>query len=281
MNEILFDRNLLALRKSRFERDFANHNFLHHEIANRILENLNIQNRKFANILEIGAVDDFFAKNLNFENFGCQNFLATRVSKAANFDLKTDSESKTDNFLSKAIICDDENFPAEFTDFDLIISNLNLHFINNLPQFLTRIRKSLKGNGIFIASFFGERNLSELAEAIYLAENEIYQGVSPIMPPMIDVKTAANLLTKAGFQNAVSDFERIVIEYSSPLKLLNDIKKTSSSNLMFKRSKRFFSKRFLNKILEIYCQKFSLENDEKASSVKATFEIVCVSGENK
>lgn len=263
MNEILFDRKLLHKRKIRFAADFAHHDFLYREIANRILENLSLQNRKFENVLEIGSEGNFFAENLSYKTF-----LMTRVCKDKSSNLLAKTQSNT-------IICDDEDLPNNLADFDLIISNLNLHFINNLPQFLLRVHKALRKNGLFIASFFGERNLFELADAIYLAENELYCGVSPIMPPMIDIKTAANLLNKSGFKNAVSDFERIVVDYVSPMILLDDIKKNAANNLLHKRSKRFFSKRFLNKILENYTQKFPSKN----GAVKASFEIVTVSGE--
>jgi SAM-dependent methyltransferase len=240
----LFDRELLKINRARALKNFAKHNFLHHEIANRIAENVGFLNRKFENILEIGAFD---------------NYLRNLVEEKS----------------TKYVFCQDqENLSLKPQSFDLILSNLNLHFINQIPQFLLQIKEALKPSGVFIASFFGEENLHELAHVLYESENEIYGGVSPIMPPTIDVKTAANLLAKAGFQNPISDFAKIEVEYSSVLNLLKDLKNMGQGNILNKRSRRFFSKRFLAKICQNYQKIYSNSEDK----ILATFEVVTVTG---
>lgn len=168
----------------------------------------------------------------------------------------------------------EENFSHPEDSFELIISNLDFHYINDIPQYLIRIKNILKPGGIFIASFFGEENLSELAHVLHLTENEIYNGVSPRMPPTIDVKTAAALLQKAGFQNPISDFDRIEVEYSDPLNLLKDLKMMGQANIMHQRSRRFFTKTFLNKISENYRKLYGTANGK----VLANFEIVTICG---
>lgn len=246
MGEILFDRKLLAQNRKRHQSNFHKHNFLYHEIANRLAENVALLNRDFDRILEIGAKDQY---------------LSGLIKKNSEY-----------------VFCDDlEELPFPENSFDLIINNLNLHFINELPQFLMQVKNCLKPDGIFIASFFGEENLSELAHVLHKSEMGIYSGISPKMPPTIDVKTAAMLLQKAGFISPISDFEKIEVEYEEPLKLLHDIKNMGQSNILIKRSKRFFTRGFLSKILENYQKLYSNENGE----IKATFEIVTITGWKK
>lgn len=241
-NEVLFDRNLLRQNRQRASKNFAEHNFLHHEVANRIAENVEYLQRPFARVLEIGALDDYLRQQLKIENWQqCEN---------------------------------EESLPQESESFDLILSNLNFHFINEIPQFLIQIKNLLQPNGVFIASFFGEENLSELAHVLYETENEIYAGVSPRMPPTIDVKTAANLLSKAGFQNPISDFAKIEVEYGEPLKLLKDLKNMGQGNILTKRSRKFFTKKFLQKVGENYRKNYGTSE----GGVTATFEIVTVTG---
>ncbi len=168
----------------------------------------------------------------------------------------------------------EENFSYPENSFDLIINNLDFHYINDIPQYLIKIKHILKPGGIFIASFFGEENLSELAHVLHLSENEIYNGVSPRMPPTIDVKTAAALIQKAGFQNPISDFDRIEVEYGDPINLLKDIKAMAQGNIMIQRSRRFFTKKFLSKILENYRRLYQSSNGK----VLATFEVVTICG---
>lgn len=243
--ELLFDRQLLKQNQRRYIKDFSQHNFLFHEVANRISENISFLHRDFENILEINPKDGYLSSLLNAKD-------------KKNIACEEDLENLQDSF-------------------DLIVSNLNFHFINDIPHFLLQVKKFLKPNGVFIASFFGEENLSELADILYKTENEIYAGVSPRMPPTIDVKTAANLLAKAGFQNPISDFEKIEIEYKTPLNLLKDLKFMGQGNILNERSRRFFSRGFLNKICENY------QNSYKTSdgSVVATFEIVTIIGWNQ
>ncbi|MES2960791.1 MAG: methyltransferase domain-containing protein [Pseudomonadota bacterium] len=240
IQEVLFDRDLLAKNKLRARSKFLDHNFLHHEVANRIAENVKFLNREFKDILEIGAMDDYLSKQVN--------------EGGAQYKFMEDAEI----------------LPFEKESFDLILSNLNFHYINQIPQFLINVKEVLKPGGVFIASFFGEENLSELAHVLYETENEIYNGVSPRMPPTIDVKTAASLLQKAGFQNPISDFAKIEVEYSDPLNLLKDLKMMGQGNVMVKRSRKFFTKEFLNKISQNYKKIYP--------SGVATFEVVTVTG---
>ncbi len=240
IQEVLFDRDLLRQNKLRARSKFLDHNFLHHEVANRIAENVKFLNREFKDILEIGAMDDYLSKLVN--------------EAGAPYKFMEDAEV----------------LPFEKESFDLILSNLNFHYINQIPQFLINVKEVLKPGGVFIASFFGEENLSELAHVLYETENEIYNGVSPRMPPTIDVKTAASLLQKAGFQNPISDFAKIEVEYSDPLNLLKDLKMMGQGNILTKRSRKFFTKEFLQKISQNYKKIYP--------SGIATFEVVTVTG---
>jgi SAM-dependent methyltransferase len=242
IQEVLFNRDLLRQNKARAAKTFSQASFLHHEIANRIAENVELLNRQFTNVLEIGAMDDYLRGLIRSDNYECCN--------------------------------DEENLSLKPESFDLILSNLNFHYINQIPEFLIQIRDALKPNGVFIASFFGEENLSQLAHVLYETENEIYAGVSPRMPPTIDVKTAANLIAKAGFHNPISDFEKIEVNYSDPLNLLKDLKMMGQGNIMSKRSRKFFTKNFLNKISQNYRKMYGNSNGE----IPATFEIVTITG---
>lgn len=243
----LFDRQLLQQNHKRYQRVFADYNFLYLEIANIILENIELQNRAFDAVFEINKKNNFFQENLRYKSF-----------ESCSFDE----------------ICDEEKINFSSQKYDLIISNSDLHFINNVSQFLSKINSALKPNGLFIASFYGDENLPELHKAIYQAENETYGGISARMPPTIDIKSSAQILTQAGFKNPVADLEKIKVDYENPLKLLRDLKFSGQGNIMNQRSRKFFSKKFLQKLLEKY------ENfyDKETQSYSATFCVITISG---
>ncbi len=216
------------------------HNFFYKEVEQRIGDNLELLNRKFDKTLRIQS--NRFIVNLQGEE--------------------------------QILIADDEFLPFCSNSFDLVVSNLNFHFINQIPEFLMQVKKILKPEGVFIASFFGEENLKELRHVLFEVENEIYAAVSPRIAPAIDVKTAAHLLQKAGFVNPIADVDRIELEYNDPLDLLKDLKLMVQGNIMLERSRKFATKNFLNEIVKKYRLLYGLEN----KAVKASFDIVTVMG---
>ncbi len=251
MNEI-FDRKLLQQNQARALPHLSQHNFLYHEIANRIVENLQSFSRDFENCLEIGPRDGYLSSLM--------------------------AQEKNIKNISQV---EEESLPQQTESFDLIVSNLNLHHINFVPQFLLQIKSLLKPRGMFIASFFAEENLPELHKTIFEVESEIYNGISPRMIPTIDVKTAANLLQKAGFVHPISNLERVEVSYIDPLNLLKDLKMMGQGNIMRQRSRRFFTRGFLQKVLERYRQNYKgsgLGFENQPESVRATFEIVTIVG---
>ncbi len=255
----LFDRRLVRLNRKRSKKNLHLYNFLYHEIAERIAEDLNFFNRDFEAILEIGSRD---------------GYLSDLVRKKKNPKFIFQSESYQD--AATNLLMDDEFLCFKPASFDLVLSNLNFHFINLIPQFLLQVKQILKPGGIFIASFFGEENLKELSRILCDSENEIYGRVSPRMSPTIDIKTAANLLVKAGFSNSISDSEKIEVTYKDPMSLLQDLKMMGQGNALTKRSQQFASKRFLKKISENYEKLYS---DEKG--IVAGYEIVMMVGSVK
>lgn len=251
MQQNIFDRKLLRKRREILDRNFAAHNFLFHEIANNLVEDIADLNQHFEAALEINARDNYLAGQL------LEKKLAEKV-------ISSDLVGYESN-----IICDDEFLPFKNQIFDLVISNLNMHHINLMPQFLMQIKSILKPKGVFIASFFGEENLRELHEIVFNTENQLYQGVSPRMIPTIDVKTAAILLQKAGFNEPVSSLQKVKVNYENIVNLLKDLKFMGQGNIINLRSRRFMTKIFLDEIIKNYQEKFG---------GAATFEIITVIG---
>lgn len=256
--DLLFDRKLLQQNHKRYIDNFHNYNFLHHEISLRMIDCLNLfcDKNDFNRALEISS-NDKFLKDFIVKEKNIKEFFQTSLSK-----LPENSEQ---------IILDDEKLAFKNDLFDLIFHNLNLHFINSVPEFLLQIKNILCDKGIFIASFFGEQNLFSLKKAVFEAENKVYDGFSPRFIPTIDVKNAARLLQNAGFKNPVSSLEIIEVEYKNTLKLLHDLKYMMQGNIMLKRSKKFIHQKFIDEILKNYAKMFDSNNENK---VKAQFEII-------
>lgn len=148
------------------------------------------------------------------------------------------------------IVTDDEVLP--FANIDLILSNLNLHFVNDLPGALVQIKHALTPGGIFIGTMFAHPTLSILKEAMLEYELNKYNQVSPHIIPMVDLTQAASLLQRAGFAMPVVDSFEIQAEYDSLLGLFKDLKGMGETNILKKMKNYGLSKDSLLEIEQIY-----------------------------
>lgn len=69
----------------------------------------------------------------------------------------------------------------------MVVSNLSFHWVNNLPGCFDAIFKSLKPDGLFMATLFGSDTLYELRSSLQLAELERKGGLSPHISPFAQV----------------------------------------------------------------------------------------------
>jgi NADH dehydrogenase [ubiquinone] 1 alpha subcomplex assembly factor 5 len=87
-------------------------------------------------------------------------------------------------FVERRVIPTLESLPIEESSVDCVISNLALHWINDLPGILVQINRALVPDGLFLAAILGGDTLYELRGSIQLAEQERKGGVSPHISPM-------------------------------------------------------------------------------------------------
>ena len=255
----LFNRELLRKNLNRCATNFSKADFLHKETAQIIIQSAQDFPENFDNILEIGAKDGFLGKKLKSKRLIQGEF----------------SEKFVKNYGLNLVI-DDENLRFENKSFNLILSNLNLHLINDLPHFLQQSKNILKSKGRFIASFFGEENLKEMRKVFLTTEDEIHGKVSARIAPNIDIKSAGMLLQKAGFSDVVCQKHSFEVSYSNLKNLFLDLRNMGQSNILNAKSRQFMSKNFFKKLEENYQKLYSNSDGE----LICTFEIVIISCSN-
>jgi len=158
--------------------------------------------------------------------------------------------------------------------FDLVLSNLTLHWVNDLPGVLIQVRDVLKQDGLFLASLLGGETLKELRESLLFAEGETTGGASPRVSPFADVRDAGDLLARAGFAMPVADMETLSVSYEHPLVLMKELKAMGENNALYDRLKTFSRKDTLQKAADYYIQNFS----DAEGRVTATFQFIYLTG---
>ena len=256
----IFDRTLHARRRARAAAGFGEYSFLKQAAAEDIALRLEAVNRRFDRALDLGAHDGTLARVLKADPL-----IGGRISEIVSADLSPAFGHQT---------ADEEALPFEEHSFDLIVSALSLHWVNDLPGALIQIRRVLKPDGLFIATVLGGRTLTELRQSLLAAEDEIRGGAANRVSPMLDVFDAAGLLQRTQFAMPVADNDVRTVRYAHPLKLLADLRGMGETAAFANRTNPALTRGILMRAMEIYAQRFS----DPDGRIRATFEFVTLSG---
>jgi hypothetical protein len=127
---------------------------------------------------------------------------------------------------------------------------------------------------LFLAALLGGDTLTELREALALAESEVRGGASPRVAPFGELRVLGGLMQRAGFALPVIDQDRRVVRYDTPVALMHDLRAMGATNVLHERDRRPLSRRIVARATAIYCERFA----DPDGRLRATFDIVSLSG---
>jgi SAM-dependent methyltransferase len=127
----------------------------------------------------------------------------------------------------------DEELPYPEGGFDLIVSLGTLDTVNDLPGALIHLRNALAPGGRVIAQFLGAGSLDHLRAAMLAADGE---RPAARMHPMVDVRSAAALLQRAGWSDPVVDGRALRVSYRSLDRLVSDLRDQGLGSVLLSRS---------------------------------------------
>ena len=255
----IFDRQLLRQRRVRAASAPLPHpDFLLDRIAHDFAERLSVVKRQFP-----------VALNLGFHTQSLSRVLRplAQIGSIVEADAVTSPPGQGG---AHRIVSDDDALPFAEQSFDLAVSGLSLHLINDLPGALIQIRRCLKPDGLMLAALLGGQTLQELRQAWLIAEEELTGGVSPRVAPFADVRDLGRLIQRAGFALPVADTDVVRVTYASPLALMAEIKAMGASNMLTERRRVPVTRGLLMRAAQIYAERFGLSDGR----IPATFEII-------
>jgi SAM-dependent methyltransferase len=250
----IFDRRLLRMRQKR-ARALGPENFLINRVADELGERLSMVLRKFECALDLGTPTDAVRRVLAASG---QVGMIVAAGSAEGID----------------VAVDEETLPFADGSLDLVVSALELQFVNDLPGTLIQIRRALKPDGLLLAALIGGDSLTELREVFAEAESEIEGGISPRVAPFADVRELGALLQRAGFALPVVDSDRLTVRYPTVLALMRDLRRMGATNILSERRRAPLRRATLQRMMEIYFQRFAGGDGR----LRATFEIIWLSG---
>ncbi|XP_073848739.1 arginine-hydroxylase NDUFAF5, mitochondrial isoform X2 [Musca autumnalis] len=225
----IFDRNAKRLQKERaaLSPDVELYDYLKEEIGYRLADRVFDIKREFEAAADLGCNRGFLSRHI----------LAESVKHLTLCDISPTMLSQATGTpglqISKREI-DEEQWDVK-NSLDLILSSLSLHWVNDLPGCFGKVIRSLKEDGVFIASMFGGDTLYELRSSLQLAELERKGGIAPHISPFTQIRDIGSLLNRAGFTMLTIDTDEIVIGYPTMFELMNDLKGMAENNAAFNR----------------------------------------------
>lgn len=263
---IVFDRRLVRRNRDRAAGRFADHNFLFAEIAARLSDRLDDVRRSFPAMLDLGCHGGETSRALAGRK-GIERIVRCDLSPAM-------AGLAADRADGPSIAADEEFLPFTDGSFDLIVSTLSLHWVNDVPGALIQARRALKPDGLFIGAMLGGETLFELRRCLMEAELEVSGGVSPRISPFAEVRDAGALLQRAGFALPVVDTDMITVTYPSPFKLLEDLRGMGETNAVLDRPRRPTRRTLFIEAARRYAELYA----EEDGRVPATFQVLYLAG---
>ncbi|NXT44263.1 NDUF5 hydroxylase, partial [Pelecanoides urinatrix] len=171
--------------------------------------------RTFPLALDVGSGRGYIAQHLTKETI--EKLIQVDIAENA-LKNAVESEIPTVN-----VVADEEFLPFKEDTFDLVVSSLSLHWVNDLPRAFREIHQVLKPDGVFIGAMFGGDTLYELRCSLQLAELEREGGFSPHVSPFTAVSDLGHLLSRAGFNTLTVDTDEIQVNYPGLFEVMEDL----------------------------------------------------------
>jgi SAM-dependent methyltransferase len=209
----IFDRPARRLRRDRAAEGYPAHAFLRDVMVEGLIERLAAVKRTFTDVLDIGVPD---------RSLTVPGARIARIDPGFRFA-----------HAAGGVQGEEDRLPFADASFDAVLSAGVLDQVNDLPGALTLIRRVLRPDGLFLGAFLGGGSLPALRAALRVAEGE---RPAARLHPQIDVRSAGDLLMRAGFALPVADIETFDVRYASFGRLLDDLRGMAASNILIGRS---------------------------------------------
>jgi NADH dehydrogenase [ubiquinone] 1 alpha subcomplex assembly factor 5 len=288
-----FDRHLKRLQRNRAARfqefkDPVDYDYFREEIARRLVDRLDDIKTSFPLALDLGAgsgmVHRLICSDDSFDGVGGIGGVRKLVQlDSSEFMLHRDDDRQVEGaqrcgtYKMKA----DEEGKLPFPDgtFDLVMSNVSMHWINELPAVMAEIHRVLKPNGCFLFAMVGGSTLPELRASLVMAELERDGGVSPHVGPFCELSDIGSILSGAGFQLPTIDVDTIKVAYPNSMVLMEHLQRMGEGNACINRKPRTSLDTFLASAC-IYDQQFGLETDEgiEDDTIEASVQVIFAIG---
>lgn len=156
-----------------------------------------------------------------------------------------------------------ESLPFRDHSFELVYSNLMLHWSTDFAAALKELRRVLKPGGLLLFSMVGADTLKELRYGWAQVDDNSHVHIFP------DMHDLGDALLQTTFADPVMDVDYFTLLYSDVFSLMKDLKALGVQNLSMDRHRALTSKKSLQTLVQAY-EAFR----NTAGKLPATWEII-------
>jgi malonyl-CoA O-methyltransferase len=258
-----------ALRASfsRAASSYDDHAGLAQEIAERMLERLDLLKRAPARALDAGSGTGYCARKLKHRYRDCTvvelDFAAPMLQQSRQSAPWWRRQVGALLGEAPALVCADmERLPFAERSFDMVWSNLALLWSASPQQVFAEAWRVLRPGGVYMFSTLGPDTLKELRVAYAAADDRVHVN------RFVDMHDLGDALVGARFADPVMDMECLTLTYDEVQSLFSELKKTGSCNVSAGRRSALGGKRAHACCVQAY------EELRTAGRLPATFEVV-------
>lgn len=156
-----------------------------------------------------------------------------------------------------------ESLPFRAHCFELVYSNLMLHWSTDFSATLHELLRVLQPGGLLLFSIVGADTLKELRYAWAQVDDKPHVHLFP------DMHDVGDSLLQAGFTDPVMDVDYFTLLFTDIFSLMKELKELGVQNLSIDRHKGLTSKRSLRALIEAYATFLT-----PTAKLPATWEII-------
>jgi len=232
----------IAASFSKAAANYERNAFLQKEVADRLLERLELMNSNPSTILDAGCGTGY-----------CTRALKARFPKAKLFGVDLaqgmiEQANKRQKLFKKIDyqVADMEELSFASNTFDLVVSNLAILWMDNPDLALKELNRVLKPKGLIVFSTMGPDTLIELRESWRSIDQNVHVN------QFIDMHLIGDAVHKTGFENTVMDRDVITLSYKTMSGLMRELKGVGAHNMNQARSKGLFGRARFEKLIKAY-----------------------------
>eukprot|EP01138_Halocafeteria_seosinensis_P011996 gb/GECG01012260.1/.p1 GENE.gb/GECG01012260.1/~~gb/GECG01012260.1/.p1 ORF type:complete len:374 (+),score=50.69 gb/GECG01012260.1/:1-1122(+) len=210
--------------------DSSDYDYLRDEMMSRLVDRLLDVTKEFPTALELGSAGGNILKHLAGHGEIKRLYMADMSEEMLHRDMQEWETRNEEGVELVPVVLDEEYLPFQENSLDMVISNMYLHWVNDISGTLKQIRKALKPDGVLLASFMGGETVPELQTAFAAADLERNGGFTPHVSPMMHVADAGNLLQSAGFTIPTVDTDTFSIGYPHALAAMKHLQNMGENN---------------------------------------------------